>query len=142
MQQEYPVISGNETIGKVQVLRRGLYYQIRCRCDISGAVKYKLTVGCGENTLDLGLCIPYSDGFGIDTSVSVKQLGEGELNFRLVPKHHKLDGRFVPVSAEEPFAYIRQLQQAHLARQNGLIGILFSEDQSSRESPTGQWSEP
>ena len=142
MQQEYMVLSGGETIGKVFVQRQGLYYRIRCRCSITGTVKYKLIANCGENTVDLGLCIPHSDGFGMDTSIPMKRLGEGELTFRLTPKHNMLEGEFIPVLPEEPFSYIQKLQQAHLAEQDGLIGIVVNEDQISKDNPTGQWSEP
>lgn len=92
--------------------------------------------------MDLGLCVPHSDGFGMDTRIPVKRLGEGELTFRLLPRHSKPDGAFIPVSPEEPFGYIQKLQQAHLAQQDGLVGIIVNEDQNSSDSPTGQWSEP
>ena len=142
MQQEYYVLSGDETIGKVLVQRQGLYYHFHCRCAITGAVKYKLLANCGENTVDLGLCIPHSDGFGMDTKLPIKRLGDGELTFRLIPKHNKPEGEFIPVTPEEPFGYIQKLQQAHLAEQDGLMGIMVGEDQNSNDNPTGQWSEP
>ena len=142
MQEEYSVLSGDETIGKVFVQRQGLYYRIQCRCSITGTVKYKLVAKCGGNVVDLGLCIPYRDGFGMDTSVPIKRLGEGELIFHLKPKHNETKGEFIPVSPEEPFGYIQKLQQAHLAQQDGLVGIAVNEDQNSKDSPTGQWSEP
>ena len=142
MQQEYCVLSGDEIIGKVFVQRQGLYYHFRCRCSITGAVKYKLIVNCGENTVDLGLCIPHSDGFGMDTKLPIKRVGDGELTFRLMPKHNKLVGEFLSVASEEPFGHIQKLQQAHLALQGGLVGVIVNEDQNSSDNPTGQWSEP
>ena len=80
--------------------------------------------------------------FGVDTRIPIKRLGEGSMSFRLLPKHSKMDGRFVPVSPDEPFGYIRQLQKAHLATRDGMVGVVFAEDQKSIDSPTGQWSEP
>lgn len=142
MQQEYSVLSGNETVGKAIVRRQGLYCCISCRCALTGFVRHKLLVSCGANTVDLGLCVPQGNEFGVDTKIPIKRLGEGELTFRLVPKHNALKGEFVPVSPSEPFGYIRQLQKAHLARQDGLLGIILMKDQSSSDTPTGQWSEP
>ena len=142
LQQEYTVLSGNETVGKALVRRQGLYCCISCRCRLTGLVRYKLLVTCGENTEDLGLCVPQGDEFGVDTKIPMKRLGEGALTFFLVPKHNVLKGKFVPVSPNEPFDYIRQLQEAHLARQDGLPGVVLTENQSSRDTPTGQWSEP
>ena len=97
---------------------------------------------CGENTVDLGLCVPMDGGFGVDTQIPVKRMGDGELSFHLMPKHQRISGRFVPVFPDEPFAWIQMLQKAHLARQDGQIGIVLAEDQRSRDNPTGQWSEP
>ena len=142
MEQVYSVLSGEESVGTVWLRRQGLYYRIRCRCRLTGTVKYKLVAVCGENAVDLGLCVPYADGFGTDVQIPIKQIGEGELRFRLIPKHGRLHGRFVPVSPDEPFSYIRQLQNAHLARQDGHIGVILEDDQNSRDKPTGQWSDP
>ena len=142
MQNEYLIFSGGEAVGKASVQRQGLYYAIRCRCKLTGAIRYKLIASGGENTVDLGLCVPMGDRFGVDTKIPIKRLGEGALSFRLQPRHNELRGRFIPVSPEEPFRYIRQLQTAHLARQDGVVGIVIPEGQNSSESPTGQWSEP
>lgn len=142
MEQAYFIRSGDEIIGRVMVQRQGLYYRICCKSKLTGAVRYKLVVSCGDNTVDLGICIPLEDGFGMNTRIPVKRLGEGTLIFQFVPKHTELQTQFVPVFPEEPFGYIRQLQNAHLAKQDGHVGIEFTEDQRSRDNPTGQWSEP
>ena len=138
MLQEYPAFFGNEEIGKVFVERLGLYYGICCRCTLTGSVRLKLMAECGENRVDLGLCVPQGSLFGVNTKIPIKRLGEGKLQFHLIPKLQKIDGRFVAVSPNEPFAYIRQLQNAHLARQDGHLGIALAENQNSRVKPTGQ----
>ena len=125
MQKEYSIFSGGEEIGKVLVQRQGLYYGVCCRCALTGTIRYKLLASCGENTVDLGLCVPMGDRFGVDTKIPIKRLGEGTLTFRLQPRHNKLQGDFVPVVPDEPFRYIRQLQNAHLARQDGIVGIVI-----------------
>ena len=139
MQHEYFIFSGEEKIGNVLVQQQGLYYRIRCRCDLTGAVRYKLIASCGSNTADLGLCVPKDNRFGVDTAIPVKRLGQGELSFSLVPKHSRVEGNFIAVSADEPFGYVRQLQQAHLAKRDGFVGV---ELQTDKDNPTGQWSEP
>ena len=137
---QYSVFSGEEEIGKAQVQQQGLYYHIRCRCKMTGAVRYKLLVRCGENNLDLGLCVPHTDGFGVDTKIPRKRLGEGTMTFYLTPWHAA--GTFLPVSTDEPFGYIHQLQNARLAVRNGIVGIILDDRQNSMDKPTGQWSEP
>lgn len=142
MEKEYSVFSGKEEVGKVWVQRRGLYYRICCRCALTGTVPYKLIASCGDNTADLGLCVPQREGFGVDTGIPIKRLGEGPLTFRLIPRRKKSEGRFAPISPEEPFHHIAQLQNAVLAKRDGVVGILVPEGQNSSDSPTGQWSEP
>lgn len=142
MQQEYFIFSGEEKIGIVLVQQQGLYYRIRCRCDLTGTVRYKLIAGCGNNSVDLGLCVPKDNQFGVDTAIPIKRLGQGEMRFRLAPKHSRAEGNFLAVSADEPFGYIRQLQKAHLFHRDGNVGIALDGDQSSSDAPTGQWSEP
>jgi hypothetical protein len=142
LQQEYFIFSGEEKIGAVVVQQQGLYYRISCRCNLTGSVRYKLLASCGNLSADLGLCIPKDNQFGVDTAIPVKRLGHGELSFRLVPKHSRVEGDFVTVSADEPFGYIQQLQKAHLVHREGVVGIALCGDQSSMDNPTGQWSEP
>ena len=138
MQQEYSVFSGGEEIGTVLVQRQGLYYWISCRCQLSGLVRYRLVASCGEKTVDLGICVPQGNRFGVDTKIPVKRLGEGTMSFRLQPKHRQLEGRFVPLSPDEPFGYLRQLENAHLAKVDGVMGVVLTEDQNSMDRPTGQ----
>ena len=142
MEKEYSVFSGGEEVGKVWVQRRGLYYRICCRCALTGTVPFKLVASSADNTADLGLCVPQGEGFGVDTSIPIKRLGEGDLSFRLMPRHKSPEERFIPISPNEPFRYISQLQRAHLAKRNGAVGIRLPESQNSSDSPTGQWSEP
>lgn len=142
LQEEYWIGSKQKPQGKVLVQRQGLYYRICCRCKITDSSRYKLVASCAENTVDLGLCVPTEGEFGVDTKIPIKRLGEGKLTFCLVPKNKIPQGKFVPIFPDKPFPYIQKLKSAHLATQDGQIGILLTEDQNSRDRPTGQWSEP
>lgn len=135
-------MSGEEKIGRVTVQKVGLFYRIACRCLLTGTVRYRLVARCGEHSVDLGLCVPHGHQFGVDTSIPMKRLGDGELSFHLIPKHDRLEGLFVPVSPYKPFAHIQQLQNARFVRSDGEIGVVLPEDQSSSDKPTGQWSDP
>ena len=123
---EYPVLLGGQPIGKAEVGRQGLYYCIACRCRLSGEVVYKVTVSCGENTESLGILVPEGGAFVVTTRVPIKRLGEGELAFRAVPRHTELRGQFIPVSPEEPFAYLSRLENAFMAIRDGHSGIIIS----------------
>lgn len=140
MEQDYEVSFGGKPVGRVQVSRQGLYYRFCCRCRVSGDVVCRLYAQCGDNKENLGVVVPMGDGFGLDTKIPVKRLGEGTMEFRLVPKSEKNpEGKFVPIYPEEPFSYIERLQDAFLAVQNGQTGAVIPEESTNS---TGQWSEP
>ena len=124
---DYGVYFGKEQVGKVQVQRQGLYYRFTCRCRISGDVMCRLWVSSGDKRENLGLVVPMDGGFGLNTSLPVKRLGEGELTFTLLPKHDAPTGKFVPISPEEPFAYIERLKEAYLVRKGEQVGIELPE---------------
>ena len=86
----------------------------------------RLFVRCGSRDENLGIVVPMDGGFGLDARIPVKRLGEGEMEFRLVPKHGDHTGeRFVPIYPEEPFSYISRLKDAYLARQGEQLGAVI-----------------
>ena len=111
MEENYGVYFGSRLAGKLQVQRQGLYYRFTCRCRLSGDVVCRLRVTCGDRRESLGVVVPMDGGFGLDTRLPVKRLGEGEMVFTLVPKHGVPEGTFVPIYPEEPFAYIERLKK-------------------------------
>lgn len=135
MEGNYGVYFGNKLAGKVQVQRQGLYYRFRCRCRLTGDVVCRLSVSCADKRENLGVVVPLDGGFGLDTKLPVKKLGEGPMEFRLIPKHDKPEGKFVPIYPEEPFAYIERLKDAFLVRQNGQAGVMLSPDADSQRDP-------
>lgn len=122
----YSVCFGKDTVGKVQVERQGLYYRILCHCQMTGEVMCCLQAQCGDRRENLGVVVPMDGGFGLDTRLPIKRLGEGALSFTLTPRHGQL-GTFVPLAPEEPFAYISRLKDAFLERQGNVLGVVIPE---------------
>lgn len=127
MDETYGVYFGKAQTGKVQVQRQGLYYRFICRCQLSGDVVCRLHVACGDKRESLGVVVPMEGGFGLDTKIPVKRLGEGKMEFLLIPKHELGTEVFVPVYPEEPFSYIERLKDAYLARKGEQVGLVFRE---------------
>lgn len=125
MEGNYEVRFGNRSCGKVQVQRQGLYYRFLCRCRISGEVLCRLRVTCGDKQEELGILSPVEGGFGLEKKIPVKRLGNGLPVFQLYVKQEQAEGRFVPITPEEPFAYISRLKDAYLVHRNGQAGILI-----------------
>ena len=128
MEGTYDVKLGPEKLGTVTVTRQGLYWQFLCRCSLSGEVMYDLTIRVGEVQEKLGLLTPENGSFCLRAKLPVKRVGQGSPQFFLQPRHAQVQGLFVPVRPEEPFAYIRRLEQAYLAVQNRQIGVMLQEE--------------
>lgn len=128
MEGSYEVCFGNTTAGKVQLIRRGLYYRVICRCQIPEDMVcrlYAVTEGYREN---LGVVVPEGDGFVLDKMIPVKRLSGKSVRFVLSTGNGTAAGKLVPVCPEEPFLYIDRLQNAFLQSENGKAYIRLEED--------------
>lgn len=117
MESCFSVYFGNKSVGKVQVVRQGLYYRFCCRCRMERDIVCRLYVSSGDKRENLGVVVPVDGGFGLETKVPVKRLPEDNLEFCLIPKTDTEGGYLVPVYPEEPFGYISRLKTAYLVRQ-------------------------
>ena len=124
----YDILLGGKCVGQASVTRQGLYYCFDCRCQITGEVMYKLLVTCADKTESLGLLIPEGKDFRLSARVPIKKLGQGTFQFRAVPRHGEMRGKFIPVYPDEPFAYISRLHTAFLENRDGQVGVIISDD--------------
>ena len=129
MEQHYSVTLCGKAVGKVQVQRKGLFYQFRCHCCLSGKTMYRLLVTCGAIQESLGILVPQDNSFVLNTNLPVKRIGEGEMSFLLVPRHEVHTGTFVPICPEEPFTYISRLKESFLVFRDGQHGVLIKQKQ-------------
>jgi len=113
----------DKPVGTAKVSREGLYYRFQCRCTMTEDTLCRVNVG----TESLGILVPMGDGFGLDTKLPVKRFAGTVSEFRLVPNKPMLEGKFIPIKPEEPFAYIERLKEAHLACRDGQLGIVIRE---------------
>ena len=119
----YSVYSAREKIGTAEVVQQGLYYRIRCLCNLSGNVPMRIIVK-GDNTVDLGLCVPIGKGFGLESSIPIKKIGKGELQFQVIPKHERQQ-HIEAISPEKPFSDITRLKDAYLVKSDVMTAIGF-----------------
>ena len=127
MLKEYEVTIGDRHVGEAQVSQQGLYYQIKVRCLLDGEIMHKLLLRCNGKEENLGVLVPVDGMFGIDTRIQIKKIGAGEMRFVVLPRHRELQGKFVPLSPEEPFRYITRLKDSYLERRSGVMGIIIKE---------------
>ena len=130
----YDICLAGHRVGQANVEQQGLYYKIRCRCRLSGEVRFHVRVAGSNGEEDMGLLVPEGKDFCLSGSVAVKKLGD-DLHFSLTPRHQRQDGLFVPLRPDEPFDYLIRLREAILTYRNGQVGVLL---QSASSKPTGQ----
>ena len=127
MEGNYEVRFGAKSVGKVQVLRQGLYYHFICRCAFDADIVSRLVVRCADKCENIGVLIPSGDGFFLDKKIPAKTFGEGIPEFYLAPRHDTVNGKFIPIYPEEPFAYIARLKDAFLTTQKGQRGVMLKQ---------------
>ena len=124
---KYRIRRGNETVGTATIEKQGLYYRICCRCKVSGEGIRRIVMTCGKSRHDLGICVPIDGAFGMDKRIPCKQIAAGEPEFLLLPKYPGVQGKFIPVYPDEPFAYMTRLKDAYLQVRDGRPGIVIVE---------------
>ena len=127
----YPIMFGDENVGSAAVEQRGLYWYFRCRCCFGGQAVMRLVLRVGDREENLGIPVPDNGVFRLDKRIAVRSLPKGQWRIFAVPKHGALDGKFVPISPEEPFGYLHRLENAYFLRKGDLPGAVISVDQNS-----------
>ena len=89
MAETYDITYEGAPVGAARMEKLGLYYVFSCRCRLPDDGLYRIHVIAGENREDLGICIPLDGLFGMDKRLPIKRLGEGTLDFVLLPKDWK-----------------------------------------------------
>ena len=123
----YDVMLGGQSIGKAQLVKEGGFWCVHCKCRLSGEVPYQVRLICGEMQRSLGLLVPENGAFVLTARIPVKVIGDQTPRFVAEPRRPNLQGKFVPICAEEPFAYISRLEHAFLAVMDGKQGIIIKD---------------
>ena len=158
MVQTYEIKYGASPVGVAQMEMQGLYCRISCRCTLPDRELYRVHAAYPEKRVDLGICVPQGDSFGMDMMIPVKHLGTGEPVFELLPKDWKPEDAeelpqsnptvqeqdpvteesesaghdtetFLPVWEDEPFEQLDILENAVLEVRDDQIGVIISEEE-------------
>ncbi len=121
----YPILESDTKIGDAQVSRAGLYYSINCRLHKAANGLYRINVCNGDHFVDLGICVPINGVLGIDTSIPVRVIGEGEMTFKLTCGQDA--GEIIPISADVPVAYLSQHRKMRYVKANDVMGITLAD---------------
>lgn len=116
MQGEYIVTRAGQAVGRVRLIREGLYYRIFCRCDLADGEIHRLYAG-GEN---LGVLIPDRGELTLESKVAAKRLKPG-CAFSLDENRRE----FIPIHPGEAFPCLEKVRQSKLAFREGEPGLFM-----------------
>lgn len=125
MCNKFNVYLEKQIVGTAEIQINGLYYHICCRCKLPTGKLFRLNAICGQHTVDLGICVPFEDGFGVNKRVPVKNLDTENVLFQLSTKQGASNSIFLPLDPQKPFEKMAYLMDAKFERQNGVAGLLI-----------------
>lgn len=136
---EYPIYYAGNRVGNAVLEKQGMFYKIRCHCDIQVDKLTKIQMNIEGDALDLGICLKCQNGIGLSTRINTKIL-EGKNPSFSVHTDDESEGILNPISENAPFAYLEYISQGKFIRKEEKTYILLPH--ASMSKPTGQWSEP
>ena len=141
----FDILMDTQVVGNARVDREGLYYRFTCTCTPPDSGIHRIRVSDGNNTKDLGICVPTGTAFSLVSRVPIKYLPGDKLSFTLVPKEKKEIS--VPVATGEPFAHLDELEAAHLNVTDSQPEIVIDSVPDQQDSDPSQesphiWEQP
>lgn len=102
MEGNYPVFYQQKAVGKVVVMKKGLYYSFHCRCRMESGMMCRLVAKWPDTWENLGIPVPEGDGLELKRKLPVKRLGEETPEFLLIPHDEDIrEALFGTASKEE-----------------------------------------
>ena len=89
MSETYEITYDTVPVGTAQVEKQGLYFLFSCRCRLPDEGLYRIHGCFGEDRVDLGICVPMGQLFGMDKKSPSRQIPEGIPYFQLLSKDWK-----------------------------------------------------
>ncbi len=141
----YDILMDSKVVGQAEVIKEGLYYRFSCKCTPPDESIHRIVVSDGNNTKDLGICVPTGEWFCLVSRVAVKNLPGVNLQFTLVSKDKKETA--VPVATDEPFPHLDKLDSAHLLETEEKTEIIIDPAPDPQDSDPSQefphkWEQP
>ena len=121
---QFPILFENQTVGEVQVILKGLYYQFLCKCSLPDKDIYRIVLFDGTKEQNLGICVPDGQVFGLTKKLPKKNVNGEQWQFRLHSKELD-DSHKVSVTEDTPFPMLDQIENASLQYENGEPFIAF-----------------
>lgn len=127
----YEIFWKGSRVGNATIYKEGLYYRINCSCNLPKTERFRVTVTDGDNTYDLGICVPAGNVYSCVASMPCKRFSGSDFIFTITDGAEK---KVVPVDAGEPFSYLDKLSTARLQYANGQPEIVINAVQDQQDN--------
>ena len=131
----YQIIWNGHSVGTVEVLMEGMFYKFYCRCYLPQKGIYSVIVTDGNNSCNLGICVPTGMEYVCVSRVIRNALNEKRLSFILKNNDEKSG---IPIATGKAFAYLDKINTARLHIANGQPEIVIDPVQDQRGSGRSQ----
>lgn len=115
---KYPIYYCDQVVGNAHLEKQGLFYVIRCKCELPQNRLYKVFVALQENTIDLGICTRSDKGIGLVTRISANTLKSTELRFTVEVEQPNVRKMYA-VSDNSEFPNLEIIYKAKFLRREG-----------------------
>lgn len=123
MTEKCDIMYDNNAVGTANIRKEGLYYRFDCHCDFQVPGLHRLYAQCENRTVDLGICIPRGDSFGLSTTIPVSRLGKNKITVFAGSKNGLIQEKVIPIDQAKPFSRLEDIDYAILSG----TGIMIKE---------------
>lgn len=123
----YPVFLGEQTVGKVHISKKGLYYFLECTCNLATGGKFRLFAAHEQGTIPLGILVPDGRDFVLQMHLPSGRLKTENIRFYLSDRAEKSRVRSI-LRAEDTFPYLSKLETARISILPEGIYIFFPDE--------------
>lgn len=102
MEGNFTVVFEGKPIGKLQLVKKGLYYGLDLRCRRQTGQILRAVARWEGGWENLGIPVPEGDGLRLVKRIPVKRMGEGPWEFLLFPADADIGKLLTPEKAESP----------------------------------------
>ena len=132
MEGTYPVSYRGEKVGTASLRRRGLYYEIDCRCRMAGGEMVQLILIDGKRMEDLGLLIPNNGSLELRKRIPTKQIGEVRPEFCLRCRTGE-KAVFFAIDPQRPFPSLHRLTECVFHIKGEEKGIILPDENNGEK---------
>ena len=126
---QYDVRWHERTVGRVEVIAKGLYCHILCRCQKLNGI-FRLLAQTENGDIPIGILCPGEGGFLLERAIPMRKIDCDRLSFILAEKNENTE--FYPIDPNKPCPIIERLEEARFAVRNGIPGLILRDDSGDR----------